>query len=156
MVTISHNPLLVDLLQVLAQLPESERRQYYAKTGEQLDVDVAAAHLYLQPGPKWVIATDDHPICVGGFTPISPGVYRDWMANTPEAFGKHWRSVSKYARRVMDGMLEYEAHRLECVVLASRTEVVDWYAFLGYSFEGTMRRAGAQGEDLALYSRLRT
>jgi hypothetical protein len=149
------NPTLLDLVQVLAQLPESERAQYRAKNGVDLHVDIAASQLYLQPGPKWVVADGLTPICVGGFTPVSPGVWRDWMANTPAAFGKYWRQVSKFARRTMDAMLVEEAHRLECVVLASRTEVVDWYGFLGYSFEGTMRHAGAQGEDFALYSRVR-
>lgn len=154
-VELHHAPLLLDLVQVLAQVSESERAQYRAKTGVELDVDIAAAQIYLQPGPKWVATDGLTPIAVGGFTPVSPGVWRDWMANTPDAFGKHWRAISKHARRVMDGMLAQEAHRLECVVLASRTEVVDWYGFLGYRFEGTMRHAGAQGEDFALYSRVR-
>lgn len=148
------NPSLLDLRTVVGQMDDSEREQWAALNEGELDVDAIAASLYLAPGPKWAVTADTRPIVVAGFLPCGPNAYRDWMAYTPEAFILHWRRVTREARRVMDYMAK-PGIRLECRCLSTRVpEVVDWYGFLGYGFEGTQRQAGVHGEDLALFSRI--
>jgi len=155
LIDVRDTPLLTDLIQVVAQMDDSQREQWAAFNDAEFNVDDVAAGLHLSAGPKWVVLHDERPIVVGGFTPVRAGVYRDWMAYAPEAFILHWRSVTKLARTYVRHMMQH-AHRLECVCLASRLGEVDaWYRFVGYSREGDQRRAGVHGEDLAVYSRVR-
>lgn len=154
LIVLQENPGLLDTLRVVALMDDSQREQWQALNEGEFDIDLTAASIYLTPGPKWAMMDGTRPIVVGGFRPLSPGVYRDWMAYAPEAFIRHWRPVTRLARRAMDYMAQH-AHRIECRCLASRVdEVVDWYGFLGYGFEGIARQAGVHGEDFAVYSRL--
>lgn len=153
---IYREPSLLDFLQVLQQCPVDERAQVEALTGEPFSPDAQAAGMVLRAGPKWVLLCDGQPVSVGGFDMVRPGVWQDWMVNTPAAFDPaHWRTVTRYARRIMDAMLETDAHRLQCVSLASRIDAHKWYKVLGYHFEGTMRGYCADGSDAMMFSRLR-
>lgn len=150
------NPSLVDFLQVTSQLPPDERAQYEAFTGEKFDPErVAAAYAYT-PCPQWVICAGQEPIVVAGFTQLRPGVWQDWLLSTPAAWSQHWRGVTKIARRVMDLMLRTDAHRLQCVSLASRIDAHRWYRPLGLVREGTLHGYGANGEDAIMFARLRS
>jgi hypothetical protein len=153
------NPLLLDFVKVCLSMPQDERDQLEAFTGEKYDIDGAAVGNFTVPGPKWVIKWDDEPICIGGFVPQRPGVYRDFMLTTPGAWEKHWFAVTRIARRAMDGMLQNGAHRLECVApakrLADRSCIEKWYAAIGYNKEATLHGYCASGADAVLFSRVR-
>lgn len=171
MIKIFTNPFLADFIQVAARLPEDERAQIEAFTGEKYDVDGAAIGNFCVPGPKWVakVAEDEEtfavglarPIAVGGFAPTRPGVWRDFLLNTPEAFDpKNWFALTRSCRRAMDAMFQSgQAHRLECVVPAarvqSRPELVKWYKVLGYNEEGIRYGYMANGGDAVAYSRVK-
>lgn len=157
MIQVYNNPLLLDFLRVCIKMPEHERRQIEAVSGQPYDVDSVAVGNFCAEGPKWVIKNDDDPICIGGFVQQRPGVWRDFMLTTPEAWGKHWFAVTRISRRVMDAMLKSgEAHRLECVALADRPEqTFRWYATLGYNLEGRLYGYYANGADAVIYSRVK-
>ncbi len=154
------NPLLLDFIKVCIAMPQDEREQLEAFTGEPYTVDGAAVGNFTTLGPKWVIKADDEPICIGGFVPQRPGVWRDFMLTTPEAWEKHWFAVTRIARKAMDAMLTSgQAHRLECVApanrLAYRPKIEKWYNVLGYQKEATLWRYCANGADAVLFSRVR-
>lgn len=153
------NPLLLDFVKVCIKMPEDERAQLEAFTGEPYDIDGAAIGNFTVAGPKWVIKADDEPICIGGFVPQRPGVYRDFMLTTPDAWGKHWFAVTRIARRVMNAMLVETAHRVECIVPASRLAyrpcIENWYKVLGYTREAPLWRYCADGTDAVIFSRVR-
>lgn len=162
MIRIYNNPTLVDFIKVCSAMPEDERKQLEALCGESYTVDGAAIGNFTVAGPKWVaIVADDEPIAVGGFSQQRPGVWRDFMLNTPQAFEKsNWFQLTRSCRRIMDAMLiSGQAHRLECVVpaprLESRPELDRWYSILGYTVEA--RRFGycANGADAICYSRVK-
>jgi hypothetical protein len=137
-------------------MPQDERDQLEAFTGQPYDVDAAAIGNFTVPGPKWVIKADDEPIIVGGFVPQRPGVWRDSMLTTPEAWEKHWFQVTRLCRRAMDAMLKSgEAHRLECIALASREKSFKWYKLLGYNNEGRLHGYCANGADAMMFSRVK-
>lgn len=153
------DPLLLDFIKVCINMPQDEREQLEAFTGEKYDIDGAAIGNFTVPGPKWVIKADDEPICIGGFVPQRPGVYRDFMLTTAEAW-KHWFAVTRIARRAMDSMLlSKTAHRLECICpsarLEKRPEVARWYKVLDYHREGTLFGYCANGADAVMHSRVR-
>jgi hypothetical protein len=156
MINVYDNPLLLDFIRVCVKLPDDERAQLEQFTGHPFTVDGAAIGNYSAPGPKWVIKDDDEPVAIGGFVQERPGVWRDFMLTTPEAWGKHWFPVTRVCRRVMDAMLESgQAHRLECVTPASRHRVFRWYRTLGYTREGRLRGYCANGADAIIFSRVK-
>jgi RimJ/RimL family protein N-acetyltransferase len=156
MIQVYTDPWLLDFVKVCNRMPQEEREQLEAFTGEKYSVDGAAIGNFTVPGPKWVIKADDEPIAIGGFVPQRPGVYRDFMLNTPEAFEKHWFAVTRIARRAMDAMLlSKQAHRLECIAHHSREKAFRWYATLGYHKEATLYGYCANGADAVIFSRVR-
>jgi len=159
MITIYSNPLLLDFIKVCLHMPEDERKQLEAFTGEPYNVDGAAIGNFTVPGPKWVAKQNDDVLCIGGFVPQRPGVYRDFMLTTAQAW-QSWFPVTRAARRLMDHMLNSKtAHRLECVApagrLYQRPEIARWYETLGYNIEGTLYGYCANGEDAIMYSRVK-
>jgi hypothetical protein len=154
-ITVYTDPLLLDFVKVCINLPEDERRQLEDFTGEPYDIDRAAVGNYCVAGPKWVIKADEEPICIGGFVPQRPGVYRDFMLNTPAAFEQHWFAVTRIARRSLDAMLlSKTAHRLECIAHHSREKAFKWYSVLGYNKEATLYGYCADQSDAVLFSRV--
>lgn len=151
---------LTELLRICYVLPQDERDQFEAFTGNTYSHDVLASTLYLRPGPSWTIAVGDEagfrPIMAAGFDEIRPGVWQDWAVTTPEAWAVHWRPVTRISRRVMDEMLQTRAHRLQCVSLACRVSAHKWYRPLGLVQEGVLHGYGANGEDAIMFSRLRS
>jgi hypothetical protein len=159
MIQVYTNPLLLDFIQVCINMPQDEREQLEAFTGEKYDVDCAAIGNFTVPGPKWVIKDGDTVLCIGGFVPQRPGVYRDFMLTTPAAWDQHWFGITRVARRAMDAMLKTTAHRLECVApanrLAYRPEIEKWYSVLQYKKEATLYGYCANGADAILFSRVK-
>jgi hypothetical protein len=160
MIQIYTNPLLLDFIKVCINMPQDEREQLEAFTGEPFTVDGAAIGNFTVPGPKWVIKFDEEPIAIGGFVPQRPGVYRDFMINTPDAWNKHWFSVTRIARRAVDAMLfSKQAHRIECIAPAARLaeypEIEKWYSVLGYHREGTLYGYCASGGDAVIFSKVK-
>lgn len=150
------NPSLADFMLVCHNLPEDEIEQAEAFTGRPFNPEEAASAYYLRPCPKWVITAPDGPIVIAGFDMMRPGVWQDWLFSTPVAWTTHWRSVTKLCRRAMDGMLLSDAHRLQCISLASRIHAHRWYRPLGLQLEGTLHGYGANGEDALMFARLRS
>lgn len=155
-VTLSRGASLADLFQVCIALPDDEQEQFEVFSGERYEPTYVAAAFFLRPGPKWTVVADGTPIVVAGFDLVRRGVWQDWMFSTPVAWERHWRTVTKLGRRVMDEMLRENAHRLQCVSLASRTQAHRWYRPLGLELEGTLRGYGINGEDALMFSRLRS
>lgn len=159
MIHLYNNPLLLDFLKVCYLLPEEERRQLEAFTGHEYTVDGAAVGNFMVNGPKWVIKDDQTPLCVGGFSMERPGVWRDFLLSTPEAWSpKYWFPVTRICRKIMDGMLNSgTAHRLECVAPAARLtpKLEGWYKLLGYNREGVLYGYCANGADAVIFSRVK-
>ena len=159
MIKLYHNPFLLDFIKVCAKMPDDERAQSEAFSGQEYSVDrVAVAH-FTAPGPKWVGKLDDEtPIFIGGFIERRPGVWHDFMINTPTAW-EHWFQTTRICRRVMDAMLMTDAHRLQTVVpvprLTSRPELVRWYKVLGYNREALLHGYCANGADAVVFSRVK-
>jgi hypothetical protein len=160
MIQVYTDPWLVDFLKVCANMPQDEREQLEAFTGEPYSIDGAAVGNFQVAGPKWVIKADNEPIVIGGFVPQRPGVWRDFMLTTPGAWEKHWFPITRIARRAMNAMfLSKQAHRLECIApaprLAARSAIEDWYRVLGYTREATLYGYCANGADAVLFSRVK-
>jgi hypothetical protein len=159
MIHVYNDPLLLDFLKVCYLMPEGERAQLEAFTGQKYTVDGAAVGNFTVNGPKWVIKDAEVPLVVGGFSMERPGVWRDFLLSTPDAWSpKYWFSITRICRKIMDGMLKSgTAHRLECVVPAARlsAKLEGWYKLLGYNREGLLNGYCANGADAVIFSRVR-
>lgn len=151
------------LVYLAQEMRVTEQEQFRAVTGiEQYDPDVAAQHLVntaARSGPfaLTVIQRDGLPACAGGFEPAgTPGVWQSWMVGTESGWAEQWRSMTKATRWLMDHLLSQRAHRLQTSSLVTRTKAMEWFErSLGMKPEGVWRAYGAQGEDIAHFSRLR-
>lgn len=146
---------LGDIFRVLVALQHDQVEQYEAFAGEKFHAETIASIYHLRPGPKWTLVEGETPIGVAGFDLIRPGVWQDWMFTTERAWDPYWRCITKHTRRAMDAMLKTDAHRLQCVSLASRIHAHKWYRVLGLQLEGTLRGYGANGEDALMFARTR-
>lgn len=160
MIHVYTNPSMLDFLKIAARMPEDERKQVEAASGEPYDIDGVAVGNYCAPGPKWVIKADDVPIVVGGFVPQRRGVWQDFLLTTPEAWTDHWFVVTRVCRRSMNAMFQSgEAHRLQCVVPVKRMEerpkLWEWYKVLGYHKEGLHHGYYASGADAYSFARVK-
>lgn len=155
MIQLLQKPILSDFLTVCYQLPEDERDQYEAFNGRNYNPEQCALE-FAAKSPAWGVYDDQGPLCLAGFDYMRPGVWSDWMLNTPRSFDKeHWRTVTKMAKRLIDALMVKSCHRLQCVSLASRIHAHKWYRVLGLQSEVVLRGYGARGEDAILFSRLR-
>jgi hypothetical protein len=151
-----YTPTLGDLMLLCSKARPDEIEQYEALVGEEWDTEKVAVDHWQRPGVKFVLVADGKPIVAGGFDPVIPGVLQSWMVGTMDTWESHWRSITKYSRRIMDELLESGARRLQTCVLTSRYETCEWYKRgLKMEFEGTFRRYGAHGESMDLYARIR-
>lgn len=161
MITVQYEPVLVDYIRVALKMPEDEQKQLEAYTGQQFTVDGCAIGNFQVAGHKWGIYRDAEPLVIGGFSLERPGVYRDFLLTTPEAWAKeNWFHVTRICRRLMTAMLASKtAHRLECITpaprLASRPELYKWYRILGYNNEGVLHGYCANGADAVIFSRVK-
>jgi len=152
-----NDPFLIDFLIVAQQMTDDQRNQLEEMTGEKYDAERAAVAAFTTPGPKWVFKTDEgQPIAVGGYAPQRPGVWRDYMLTTDEAWSPtYFGAVTRRCVRIVEAMLKSgEAHRLECISLASRTKAHDWYRIVGLHKEGVLHGYAASGADAIIFARV--
>jgi hypothetical protein len=149
------------ILYLCDRMRDDEIAQYQALVSGQktFEPDAAALGFMNIPGAiRFTLVDDDSvPICAGGWHEFFPGVWQSWMVGTSEGWAHHWRSITKASRWVMDGLFQQAgARRLQTNALASRTQAIEWYErSLGMTREGTWRGFGTNGEDVALFSRVR-
>lgn len=160
MITTYTDPLLLDYVKVCILMPPDEREQVELLSGQKYDIDAVAVGSYMVLGPKWVIKIGDSPLVVGGFKQNRPGVWRDYLLTTPQAWeAGFWFTITRTCRKVMDSMfISKTAHRLECIVpsvrLHKRPELIKWYRFLGYRAEGTRYGYCSDGSDAIAFARV--
>ena len=150
-------PTMLHLLHLCSQARPDEIAQYEALVGRRWDIDAVAVDHYNRIGVKFaLLAPDGMPIAAGGWDPIIPGVWQSWMVGTMDNWDRHWRSLTKATRHVMDVLMDDGARRLQTNALASRTAACRWYEKgLKMRPEGVMHNFGVNGEAVAMYARTR-
>lgn len=148
---------LSDIEFVAMDMRDDEMAQWLALTDrDRYDPLLCARTLAAIPGPQYaLIEPTGRPFAVGGLAEVRPRVLQCWAAARAWAWDAYWRDITGHARRlVREALASGEAHRVECVALASRTRAHDWYeAGLGMRYEGTLRCYFADGQDAVVYAR---
>lgn len=148
---------MLDLLTLCAEARDDEIHQQVALTGLPWDIDAVAVAHYRRPGIKFTLArADDRAVCAGGWDEIAPGVWESWMVGTQAGWAAHWRAITKGSRQIMRQLFECGARRLQVPCLLSRAAACRWHERgLLMERESVMRGYGADGEDVAMFVRLR-
>lgn len=147
----------VHLTYLCERMRPDEIEQYLSITGAKtFNAEVVSRGFMNIPGHKFtVLGKDGLPVAAGGYEEVAPGVWQSWMVGSCEGWATHWRSITKATRWLMDGLMEMGARRLQTTALASRTKAIEWYVkSLGLSYEGTWRKFGKNGEDVACFARV--
>lgn len=148
---------LWDLLYLCANMRADEKEQYLLVTGQaEYDFQEAANRLWNLPGEKFMIKPPNGaPLVAGGYQPMIPGVYQSWMVGTPEAWEKHWLTITKCTLWLMDRLLQNGARRLQTNCLAKRTDAIHWYLnFLKMRQDGTFMNYTADGDSMCCFARI--
>lgn len=160
MIQVFNDPMLLDYVKACIAMPQDEREQVEAFIGRPYDIDSVAVGNWQVQGPKFVIKDGDVVLAVGGFAQQRPGVWRDYMLTTPQAWEKqYWFQVTRTCRRALDFMFSSrQAHRLECITpvarLEARPEIERWYGLLGYYREGMRYGYCANGANAVAFARV--
>lgn len=151
------HPTMVDLLRLCADARPDERVQYKALTGLDWNVDEVATSHYAKAGLKFALVDDDGiAVSAAGLQPVIPGVWVAWMLGTTANWDSHWWSITRTTRRIMDRVMKDGARRIEIEACADRPVLCDWYTrALGMELEGVKKGFGLNGEDMALFARVR-
>ena len=149
-------PTMIDILSLCSNARSDEIEQYEALIGP-WNMDDAASAFFTSDGVKFALVNDDDiAVCVGGWDHVIPGVWQSWMVGTDDYWQKYWRSITKYTLRVMEGLFNDGARRLQTGALASRTRACEWYTRgLKMKPEGICRGFGLNGEDMATFARVK-
>lgn len=150
------------LVLLAEQMRDSEQAQFLAITGGQTYDPDTAAHALVgawarsAPYALTVLRDNGSVAAAGGFECLGNGIWQSWMVGTEEGWAEQWRSMTKATRWLMDQVFMNGARRVQTNALASRTKAIEWFErSLGLQPEGVWRGYGANGEDIAHFSRMR-
>jgi RimJ/RimL family protein N-acetyltransferase len=153
------DPVADDIHAVCHDLDGEERRQVEALTGMPYDPDRLAytlARAVMEP--SWAVRDErERTLILAGGWEISPGVWDVYCLTRPAT----WTEFGEEATDILNGLIQsmfhdYGARRLEVRCLAGRAKARRWYErHLGLEYEGTLRGVGVNGEDVAMYAKLR-
>ncbi len=103
----------------------------------------------------WVAYHDEAPCAFWGAYQQAPGLWALFGFGTAD-WRKVWRQVTLVsARDMMKRVLDAGAVRADCLSLAENEEVHKWLRFLGATVATDKPGAGANGENLILFTWLR-
>lgn len=150
-------------LVVLADcLREEEQLQFLSVLGGSAYNPDTAAHALVNmwaasaPYAMTVLRADGTPAAAGGFEYVGQGIWQSWMVGTDEGWAEQWRAMTKATRWLIDQLFANDARRVQVNALASRAKALEWFErSLGLQLDGIWRQHGANGEDIAHFSRMR-
>lgn len=149
---------LLHLLYLCERMREDERAQYMALSGaSEFSPETVAVGFFNTPGLKFTVLGPDHyPAAAGGAEQIGPGVWQTWMVGSPDGWTKTWRSLTKAASWLVNGLLEQDGvRRVQATCLCARSSAAKWFErSLGMQPEGIWRKYGRNGEDIAMFARV--
>lgn len=143
---------LDDALYVIRNMRASDRAALRAlqptMTDEQFAIDrlQTTYHCVLSAGPT--------PVAIGGVNVQPSGTAVAWLIATDE-INKVGKSLVRFCNQFARELFEHGGvHRIEGYVLAGVPDCERFARFFGLQFEGTRRKAGANGEDISIYGRV--
>ncbi len=143
---------------IAAQLPDDERANYRAFTGQEFALEDFLVSLseVASDGIHHIIWAGEEPVAALGFLPQRPGVFRTWFVAPEAVWAPHGAQLTEVCQKLISDLLDGKlAHRVETVTLAEREKARAWYERIGLTYESTLRGYGAGSEDAVMYVAVR-
>lgn len=102
-------------------------------------------------GPAWTFWRGGEPIACGGIAAIGRRRHEAWALLSRRARARDRVALFSFAR---SALANFPARRVEATVRDGWPAACATLKRLGFSFEGVMRRAAWDGEDLHLFARV--
>ncbi len=148
-------PLLEDFVYVAKRMRADERDQFIAMSGlPRYDADVCARAGANTPGASYAyVDRTGHPVLLGGFEPIRPGVFEGWHMATDDGWQKYGPLFHRLCIRLMNNLFANGAHRIQTCALTSRIQAHAWYERIGMMNEGVLSGYCTDGQDGVMFAR---
>jgi hypothetical protein len=105
----------------------------------------------VEAGPCYTVRRDGKIICCAGVVNLWTGRASAWALLSWDA-GKSMRPLHREVLKFLD---RCEIRRVEAYVYPAFEPGHRWARMLGFEFEGLMRAFGQDGNDMAMYARIR-
>lgn len=147
--------LMADLVYLAQRMRPDEIAQWVALTGRPYDADAMVRALARLPADV-LVGRDDRPILAGGIDLARPGVGEAWMVGTLDGWTRYGGAITRWGRRLLDGAMSGQFHRVQTIALESRTAAHDWYVRgLGMHRECVLAGYFADGQNGVVFTKTR-
>lgn len=148
-------PTLAQLLYLAEHLDADGLHENTCLGFGDFDAVATALRCHRYPGPAIVLEAGGVPYYAAGLIPVNPGVSHTWSLSTADRF-QHAKEMTRATKDMIEGVLWEGVHRVQIMCLESHTKARRWYAAFGAEHEATLRGAGRDGEDVVIYSIVRS
>lgn len=104
-------------------------------------------NLYATPGAAWTLLDAGEPVAIGGVKLPVPWCGLVWFVCTDRMRPVTWKKLIRHGRIVL-GNASKRLRRVECHVLSTWTEAIQFAERAGFELEGVRRGAGRDGQDI--------
>ena len=147
-------PSFDDLNDLLADADAGTRAELDAFHGAGLWTPAGEASRLAALAREWpshaIRDESGRPMMVMGLTLQRVGVVQTWSVGRTGWTAYNAEIVACY-QKIVAGVFSGGIHRISVESMAGRPRVREWFERFGFVYEGTMRQAGVQGEDIDLY-----
>ena len=112
---------------------------------------VEAANGWHTYGPGWTLIEDEVVMCFGVVF-LGNGNGEVWGLMS-ELINKYPVAISKAIKSKLSEMMK-DLKRLQTIIHPDHKKAIRFAKFLGFSYEGTMKKIAVTGDDLMLYGRV--
>lgn len=150
---------LADALRVAQNMRELDRRGVAAILADISAEDFAISR-WKTYGPAWAMAEDDgDALVMGGVNFTNDWAGTMWLVAIEGLRPESWRKLLRFTRTVISNALDPKniaaRHRIEAHVMADWPGAQRLVKRLGFTYEGTLRQAGKNGESVQVWSIVR-
>ena len=127
--------------------PDARAVQDFANLEEYLLVHTSS-------GESYSIFVDSVWACAGGVVMLREGVGEAWALTTP-LVSEYRISIARCAIKYLGGMIErLNLHRVQASIQETHKDSIKFMEYMGFEFEGTLRKYGTNQENYVLYARV--
>lgn len=140
---------LADALAVTTQMRQADVDCLNAVT-DGLDAEHFALNLWQTEGAAWTLVQDGVPVAIGGVKLPVPWAGVVWIVAADGMRPASWKKLLRHGRIVLSNASK-RLRRVECHVLGTWTEAIEFARREGFELEGVRHGAGRDGQDLLTY-----
>jgi hypothetical protein len=137
---------LADALAVTSSMRKVDRDCLHA-VGFITDPEQLALYHWQSEGAAWTVLDELGPVAIGGIRLATPWNGVVWFLCAQRITPASWKKLIRHSRKVMVNASK-QLRRVECYVLSTWPEALEFARREGFEVEGVRRNAGRDGQDV--------